>query len=44
MLAGKGSIHCLETNKDGSPKHPLYIKKDTKPKIYLPKSLFRKKS
>ena len=25
-------LHCLDTNKDGSPKHPLYIKGGTEPK------------
>ena len=28
------SMHCLDTNKSGEPKHPLYIKHDTNPKPY----------
>lgn len=29
----RGPVHCLGTNKDGSPKHPLYLKGDTKPTL-----------
>lgn len=29
-------IHCLGTNSDGSPKHPLYIASKTMPTIYKP--------
>ena len=25
------NLHCLKLNKDGSPAHPLYLKKDLKP-------------
>ncbi|EGF20712.1 MULTISPECIES: DUF1643 domain-containing protein [Streptococcus] len=28
------SLHCLDTNKSGEPKHPLYIRNDAKPKPY----------
>lgn len=27
-LAQKGTLHYLELSKDGTPKHPLYLKKD----------------
>jgi hypothetical protein len=27
-------LHCLGVNKDGSPKHPLYLRKDLKPIPY----------
>ena len=30
----KGKLHYLELSKTGSPKHPLYLKKDTQPKKY----------
>ena len=30
-----GSLNCLGTNKNGEPKHPLYIRSDTKPKPYV---------
>ncbi len=26
-------LHCLGKNSDGSPKHPLYLKKDSKPEL-----------
>lgn len=29
------SLHCLDTNKCGEPKHPLYIRSDAKPKPYI---------
>lgn len=29
-------VYCLGQNKDGSPKHPLYIKADTKPILMKP--------
>ena len=29
MIKGLNTIHCLGTNLDGSPKHPLYLKLDT---------------
>ena len=28
------SLYCLDINKSGEPKHPLYIKRDIKPKPY----------
>lgn len=31
MLGKGGSIYCLGKNKDGSPKHPLYLPADLKP-------------
>lgn len=32
MLAKAGiTVHCLGTTKDGAPRHPLYVKGDTKP-------------
>ena len=30
------ALHCLDANRDGSPKHPLYIKRDMKPRVWLP--------
>ena len=30
-----GSLNCLDTNKNGEPKHPLYIRSDTRPKPYI---------
>lgn len=27
-------VHCLVRNNDGSPKHPLYVKGDVRPRIY----------
>lgn len=29
-----GSIHCLGRTKDGRPKHPLYLRSDTRPEIF----------
>lgn len=29
------SLYCLEINKSDEPKHPIYIKRDTKPKPYV---------
>ena len=34
--ANKFGGYALGINKDGSPKHPLYVKKDVKPEIYIP--------
>lgn len=35
LLARNGAtVHCLRTNGDGSPQHPLYIPADTLPKFY----------
>lgn len=35
LLADAGlNIHCLGTNADGSPKHPLYLKADSKPQPF----------
>lgn len=28
-------LYCLEKTKEGHPKHPLYIKKDCEPKLYI---------
>jgi hypothetical protein len=36
MLSFK-PLYCLAKNKNGSPKHPLYIKMDTKPMLYAEK-------
>ena len=36
--------HCLGTNKDGTPKHPLYLRKDLKPIPYLGRDHQRKDS
>ena len=30
-----GGLNCLDINKSGEPKHPLYIRSDTKPKPYV---------
>lgn len=30
----RGPLYCLGTNGDGSPKHPLYLKGDTKPALW----------
>lgn len=30
------SLYYLELSKDGIPKHPLYLKKDLKPKLWIP--------
>jgi hypothetical protein len=27
-------VHCLERTKDGSPRHPLYVRSDRKPILY----------
>lgn len=27
-------LHCLVINKDGSPKHPLYVRGDQQPRVY----------
>lgn len=35
-VANKFGGYALGINKDGSPKHPLYVKKDVKPVIYIP--------
>lgn len=35
-VAKKFCGYALGVNKDGSPKHPLYIKKDVKPVYYMP--------
>lgn len=35
MLAWR-HLHVLAKNKDGSPKHPLYVKSDTRPGLWLP--------
>lgn len=34
VLALIGPLCCLGTNKDGSPKHPLYLRRDTEPVLY----------
>jgi hypothetical protein len=31
ILGSGGKLHCLGTTKDGHPRHPLYLKADTKP-------------
>lgn len=36
------SLYCLDTNKSGEPKHPLYIKKGVIPKPYT-RWVFRKR-
>lgn len=33
--AGHPELFCLGTNKSGSPKHPLYIPKDMKPRVWV---------
>jgi hypothetical protein len=38
MLSTIKEIHCLDTNKDESPKHPLYIPKSKKPFLYRAKN------
>lgn len=32
----RSPIYCLGMSKDGSPKHPLYIRADTKPVLFYP--------
>ncbi len=34
MLQRRGPIYCLGKNKDGSPKHPLYLPSDTEPTMF----------
>lgn len=36
LLNIKPVLYCLELSKDGTPKHPLYLKKTLKPQHYLP--------
>ena len=33
--AGVRTIHCLAVNRDGSPRHPLYVPAETRPSVYL---------
>jgi hypothetical protein len=33
QLIGK-TVHCLGTTKNGRPKHPLYLRADTKPEVF----------
>ena len=35
-LSNKFKLHCLGTNKQGSPKHPLYLPNETVPQTYQP--------
>lgn len=36
-LGGAGvTLHCLRTNGDGSPEHPLYVPADTQPVLWTP--------
>lgn len=35
LPALKGKIHYLELTKSNQPKHPLYLKKNLKPKLYV---------
>lgn len=30
-------VHCLGTTKAGAPKHPLYLRADTKPELWTPR-------
>lgn len=34
VLKERGEIHCLGVNKDGTPKHPLYLASSTKPRVW----------
>jgi len=34
-LLARRHIHVLARNKDGSPKHPLYVRADTRPALWL---------
>lgn len=36
VLSGNIGAYVLGYNKDGQPKHPLYLKKDLRPRICLP--------
>jgi len=34
ILRGVSKVYCLDVTKSGQPKHPLYIKRSTEPKIF----------
>lgn len=34
LMAQEIQVHCLGLNNDGTPKHPLYLAKETKPTPY----------
>lgn len=33
-LSGMGELHYIELSKDGTPKHPLYLRGELKPNVY----------
>ena len=36
LLLGSGlPVHCLKLTKAGEPSHPLYLKKDLQPKLWI---------
>lgn len=37
LLAGK-ELHCLGTTKAGQPRHPLYVKGDQQPVLFVPRT------
>jgi hypothetical protein len=34
LLSSAADVHCLGENDDGSPRHPLYLPRDTQPRLW----------